>query len=73
MKRDQVREPLHAACLSSVRTFLTLGIITGVDEENAFSWPVCDGCGSDRLLEAGNASRLDHSLQYQGFMKDGLV
>ena len=26
-----------------------VGVIVGVDEDTAYSWPVCSLCGSDRL------------------------
>ena len=42
----------------NVCTSLALGYITGVDEDNAFSWSVCDGCVG--LVAAENTSRLDH-------------
>lgn len=29
--------------------FLPAGVITGVDENTAYSWPACNHCGSDNL------------------------
>lgn len=29
-----------------------LGTVTAVDEGTAFSWPVCDRCGSERLKQS---------------------
>lgn len=31
---------------------LGLGTVTAVDESTAFSWPVCDRCGSERLEQS---------------------
>lgn len=29
--------------------FLSAGVIVGVDESTAYSWPACSHCGSDNL------------------------
>ncbi|XP_053323872.1 DNA repair-scaffolding protein [Spea bombifrons] len=41
---DQLDSTTEANSLCSVK-----GIVVGVNERAAFSWPVCDGCGSSRL------------------------
>lgn len=44
-----------SGCLSHFDTllfYLSPGVITGVDENTAYSWPACNHCGSDNLEKA---------------------
>lgn len=38
------------------------GIITEVDESKAYSWEVCDKCGSDKLSYRGNTKLVIYKI-----------
>ena len=37
-----------------VHVFFASGIVTGVDEESTFSWPVCSYCRGDHIAESAD-------------------
>ena len=37
--------------------FFSLGVVVGVDEEKAFSWPICNRCHGDELGESADNPR----------------
>ncbi|XP_045437489.1 DNA repair-scaffolding protein isoform X3 [Pipistrellus kuhlii] len=47
VRLDGLDSVTQANCICSVQ-----GTVTAVDEATAFSWPVCDRCGSERLRQS---------------------